>query len=275
MQAGWADTARSIAQAFMIAGEPASDEIMALSVAQQILNSKRTVVLFHTWTVTTELLAQAIREKRSMDLDVCVDDSGNAYLGHSKEYHEKTREPFFNSMALWDTVEALAPSHIPVIVDCKHLGAWPVVENVVTELRPERCLVCAFASELKFDAGRTEGEPDFITEWSSLENLREIKKKFPSITTTACAKWLPADVLTADNHAALLTRIVTLLKENRVDTVCLNVSASTFSDRVLMQFLREGILVHVGIDHTNVTCLSHVYIGETDKLEFASRDVLF
>jgi len=78
----------------MIAGEPASDEIMALSVAQQILKSKRTVVFFHTWTVTKELLAQAIREKRSMDLDVCVDDTGNAYLGHSKEYHEKTREPF-------------------------------------------------------------------------------------------------------------------------------------------------------------------------------------
>jgi hypothetical protein len=71
---------------------------IVLSLAQKILKSKRPVVLFHTWTVTRELLAQAIREKRSMDLDVCVDDSGNAYLGHSKEYHDKTHEPFFNSM---------------------------------------------------------------------------------------------------------------------------------------------------------------------------------
>jgi hypothetical protein len=63
---------------------------MVFSLAQKILKSKRTVVLFHTWTVTGELRAQAIREKRSMDLDVCVDDSGNAYLGHPKEYHDKT-----------------------------------------------------------------------------------------------------------------------------------------------------------------------------------------
>src|SRR5262245_39457901 len=107
---------------------------MVLSLAQKILKSKRTVVLFHTWTVTRELLAQAIREKRSMDLDVCVDDSGNAYLGHSKEYLEKTHEPFFNSMPLWEAAEALSRSNIPVIVDCKHVDAWPVVEDVVTEL---------------------------------------------------------------------------------------------------------------------------------------------
>ena len=71
-----------------------------LSLAEKVLKSKRTIVLFHTWTVTRELLAQAIREKRSMDLDVCVDDNGSAYLGHSTEYHDKTHEPFFKSMPL-------------------------------------------------------------------------------------------------------------------------------------------------------------------------------
>jgi fructoselysine-6-P-deglycase FrlB-like protein len=81
---------------------------MDFSLAQKILKSKRTVVLFHTWTVTRELLARAIREKRSMDLDVCVDDSGNAYLGHPKEFHDKTHEPFFNLMPLWEAGVALA-----------------------------------------------------------------------------------------------------------------------------------------------------------------------
>jgi hypothetical protein len=161
------------------------------------------------------------------------------------------------------------------IPNCKHVDAWPVVENVVTELRQERCLVCSFTSELKFDAGRADGEPDFVTEWSSIKNLREIKRKFPSITTTPCAKWLPADVLTSDNYGALLARIVSLLKVNQVDTICLNVPDSTFSDRTLMLFLREGILAHVGVDHADLTPLSQVYIGETDKLKFASRRALF
>lgn len=246
-----------------------------LSLAQKILESGRPVVLFHTWTVTRELLAQAIREKRSMDLDVCVDDRGNAYLGHSKEYHEKTHESFFKSMPLWEAVDVLSRSRIPVIVDCKHVNAWSVVEGVVAQLRPERCLVHSFVSELKFAASRGEGEPDFVTEWSSIETLRALKRKFPSITTTASAKWLPADVLASDKYGALLARIVRLLKRNRVDAICLNVPDVTFSDTALGLFLREGILAHVGVDRADLTRLSQVYIGETDTLECASKGVLF
>ena len=246
-----------------------------LSLAQKILESRRPIVLFHTWTVTRELLTQAIREKRSMDLDVCVDDLGNAYLGHSKEYHDKTHESFFKSMPLWEAVDALANSKIPVILDCKHVDAWPVVESVVAQLRPERCLVHSFVAELKFDASRGDGEPDFVTEWSSIETLQALKRKFPSLTTTASAKWLPADVLASDKYGILLGRIVRLLKENRVDAICLNVPDSTFSDRALGLFLREGILAHVGVDRADVTRLSQVYIGETDTLECASTGVLF
>jgi hypothetical protein len=248
---------------------------MALSFAQKVLKSKRTVVLFHTWTVTRELLAQAIREKRSIDLDVCVDDGGNPYLGHSKEYHEKTYQPFFNSMPLWEAVEALARSTIPVIVDCKHFDAWSVVENVVTQLGPERCLVHSFVSELKFDAGRAQGEPDFLTEWSPIETLRTLKERFPLLTTTASAKWLPTDVLQSEKYDAQLERIGKLLRENKVDTVCLNVLDSTFWDGLLRRFLRSGIICHVGIDHADATKLSELYIGESDLLESTSRGDFF
>ncbi|HXW54903.1 MAG TPA: hypothetical protein VEJ67_04075 [Candidatus Cybelea sp.] len=206
-----------------------------------------------------------------MDLDVCVDDRGDPYLGHPKEYHEKTHEPFFDSMPVWEAVEGLARSNIPVIVDCKHFGAWPVVEEVVRQLRPERCLVHSFVSELKFDAGRQTAEPDFLSEWSSIECLRAIKRKFPSATTTASAKWLPADVLVSQKHQALIKDIVALLKDYTVDTVCLNVPDSTFSDKALRSFLQRGILPHIGVDRIDVQQLSEMYIGETDRLQFASR----
>jgi hypothetical protein len=248
---------------------------MVLSFAQQVLKSGRAVVLFHTWTVTKALLGQAIREKRSMDLDVCIDDGGNQYLGHPKEYHLKAKEQFFNSMPLWEAVEALTYSSIPVIVDCKHFGAWQVVENVLRQLRPERCLVHSFVSELKFDAGRTPGEPDFLSEWSSIENLRALKAKFPTLTTTASAKWLPADALVTDKYEALLARVIKLIKERGVDTICLNVPDSTFSDRALRLFLENGILAHIGVDRADLTQLSEVYIGETGRMEFTSQGDLF
>jgi hypothetical protein len=244
---------------------------MALSLAQRILASKRAVILFHTWTVTRQLLARAIREQRSMDLDVCITDAGDPYLGHAQEYHAKTKEPFFESMRLWEAVQELAESNTPVIVDCKHFDAWPVVEEVVRQLRPERCLVHSFVFELKFDAGRTLGEPDFLCEWSPIERLEAIKRKFPLLTTSASAKWLPVDVLVSPKREAVLEGIAKLLEQYHVDTVCLNVPDSTFSNPVLRTLLQHGIIAHVGVDRIDTNQLSEIYIGETDRLEFASR----
>ena len=73
-----------------------------ISLAQRIIASKTPFVFFQTDTVTKELLQQAIAEEKSMDFDVCVDDAGSPYLGHSREYHEKSGEPWFDSMPLWE-----------------------------------------------------------------------------------------------------------------------------------------------------------------------------
>jgi hypothetical protein len=206
-----------------------------------------------------------------MDLDVCVDDQRNPYLGHSKEYHEKTWQPFFKSMPLWEAVDAIAKSEIPAIVDCKHVDAWPIVEEVIKRIGPERCLVHCFVNELKFDDSRMQGEPDILSEWSSLEILQSLKERFPSVTTTASAGWLPNDTLLSPQHELLLLRIKDLLKHHSVDTVCLNVPDRTFSDRSLRYFLDQGIIPHVNVDYVDSKELSELYIGETNLLESASQ----
>ena len=245
--------------------------IKHMSLAQKILDSKKPFVFFHTWTVTKNLLRQAIDEGKSMDLDVCVDDQGKPYLGHSKEYHKKSGEPMFNTMPLWEAIDMIAKSEIPVMVDCKHYDAWPVVEKVVTTIGPERCLVDSFATELRFNYSRDEGEPDFVTEWSPIEKLRSFKNKFPSVTTAACAKWLPRNLLLSDQLKGLRDKIRQLLQDNHVDTVCLGVPDATMSDVWLRYFLDGNVIPQIGIDKIDTTKLTEVYIGETDDLKMASR----
>ena len=244
---------------------------MKHSLAQRILNSGKPFTFFHTWTVSEELLQSAIREEKSMDLDVCVDDDGKPYLGHSKEYHEKSGEPYFNSLPIWEVVDRIAKSNIVVMVDCKHYDAWPAIEEVVVRIGPERCLACVYVSEFKFNFSRKGGEPDFLTEWSPIEKLRLLKSKYPLITTTPCAKWLPNDLLISDQYEDLIAKILKTLKNNRVDTVCLGVPDKTIFDKWLRYFLEEKIIPHVVVDGTDVTKLSEVYVGETDCLDQASR----
>lgn len=239
-----------------------------MSLANRILNSGHPFTFFHTWSVTQDLLQQVIDEQKSIDLDVCVDDQGNPYLGHSKEYHEKSGEPYFTTMPLWEAVEMTADSGIVAMVDVKHYDAWPVVEEVVARIGPERCLVCALVTELRFGFSRSL---DFETEWSPIEKLRSLKSRFPSVTTTPGTVVLPEDLLLSDKYHDLLRDFRQTLKENNADTVCLGVPDDTISDKWLRYFLDEGIIPHVVVDNTDTTRLSEMYIGETDFLARTSN----
>ncbi|MFA6096009.1 MAG: hypothetical protein WC788_00090 [Candidatus Paceibacterota bacterium] len=242
-----------------------------MSLTKKILDSKKPFTLFHTYSASEDIVRKAIGEKKSMDLDVCVDGSGKPYLGHSEEYYEKSGEARAVSMPIWEAVGLVSKAMIPVVIDCKHPDAWPVVEKTVSRIGAQKCLVHSFAEELRFGYSRREGEPDYLTEWSNLGRLLSFKKKFPQVSTCASCKWLPDDLLISDKYENLLGGIRKLLKDNRIDTVCLNVPNGTFSDGPLKYFLSGGIICHVGIDGLDVSKFTEIYIGETDDLDAASR----
>jgi hypothetical protein len=240
------------------------------SLAQKILSSKKPFNLFHTWRATESTIRNAIDECKSIDLDVCIGEKGNPYLGHSLEYHQKTGEPFFESMPLWEAVDIISGAKIPVIVDCKHYNAWPIVEEVILKIGVERCLVHSFVSIFNYNYSREKGEPDFITEWSPIEKLFILKNRFPTLSTCASCKWLPNDLLISQQYNNLLYEIRKNIKDNKIDTVCLNVPNETFSDSSLRFFLNESIIPHIGIDSIDTSKFAEVYIGETDNLMSAS-----
>ena len=241
---------------------------MELSLTQRIIKLNKSFILFHTHSATREAIEHAINSNKSMDLDVCVDESENPYLGHSKEYYEKSGETQPETMPFWDAIELVSKASIPVIVDCKHYEAWPVVEKVISQIGAHRCLVHSFSTELKFNY--EHNDHDYITEWSPIKKLAEIKNKFPTATTTASCKFLPSDLLLFPKYNEMLTKIRKILKDNQIDTVCLNVPDNTISDRILDFFLVEKIIPHVGIDNIDTSKLSKLYVGETDNLESAS-----
>src|SRR3989344_222051 len=235
---------------------------MKLSLVQRIIRADKPFILFHTHSATREAIENAIASGKSIDLDICVEDSGNPYLGHSKEYYEKSGETQPETMPFAEAIELISKASIPVIVDCKHYNAWPIVKDVISQIGAHRCLVHSFAAELKFDY--EHNDHDYLTEWSPIKKLTEIKNKFPLATTTASCKFLPNNLLLSPQYEKVLSDIRKILEDNHIDTVCLNVPDNTMSDKVLEFFLNEKILPHVGIDNTNISKLSKIYVGETD-----------
>ena len=139
---------------------------------------------------------------------------------------------------------------------------------MVAKIGAERCIVHCYASEFNFNFNRWG--TDILSEWSPIEKLRILKKKFPAATTSASTRWLPHDLLASSKHEKIIKHIQRTLKENNVDTVRLEVPNETFSDRSLQYFLNENIIPHVGIDDIDTARLNSVYIGETDHLDSAS-----
>jgi len=168
-----------------------------------------------------------------------------------------------------EALKLISKSNIPVIVDCKHYDAWSLTKEIVARIGPHRCLVHIYASELKFDYNIYDN--NYSTEWLKIEQLKELKNKYPNVTTTVSAKYLPNDLLLGKKYKDLLYKIRSTLKNNYIDTVCLNVPDKTMSDNILDFFLEENIIPHVNIDNLDVSKLSRLYIGETDSLSSASE----
>ena len=242
---------------------------MERSFAQRIREASERFVLYHTYDASRQNVERAIDECKSIDLDVSVDEMGRPYLGHSLEFYEKSGEARPRNMTFWEAIDLVAGSNIPAVVDCKDDRAWQFVEQAVEKLGPHRCLVHAYAAELKFDYYLYD--LDYESEWLGIARLRSLKERYPSVTTTASAKFLPSDLLVDDKHRKLLLGIRETLSNSFVDTVCLNVvPEGTMSDGVLALFLEKGIVPHVNVDSQDVSRLALPYVGESDILARAS-----
>lgn len=243
---------------------------MKPSLTKRILKSGKPFILFHTYDASEKSIQEAIAQDKSMDLDISVDDLGKPYLGHSLEFYEKSKEEKpQNNMGFRDAINMVSKANIPVIVDCKDIKAWDLTDEVVSQIGPERCLVHIYANEMKFDYNFYDH--DYTSEWLPARKLKNLKQKFPNVTTTASAKFLPSDLLINEKHKDLLRKIRSILKENNVDTVCLNVPDETMSDKILEFFLEKEIVPHVNIDGIDTIKLTKIFVGETNILASASN----
>ena len=66
--------------------------------------------------------------------------------------------------------------------------------------------------QLRAEHSRADGEPDFLTEWVGIKELAELKRRFPAVTTNACAKLPPKDLLVAAKYEPLVDFIRHVLK---------------------------------------------------------------
>ncbi len=242
---------------------------MLPSLAKRIRDSQSKFTLFHTSSVTEDTLNKAINTDKSIDIDIAVNVDWTPFIGHSLEYYRISGEDRPTCMSFESALSQISVSHIPVILDCKELGAWSYILDALERIGPHRCMVHIYPTELRFSHFEW-ADYDYPSEWIPIGYLRALKEKFPNVTTTVSCKYLPPDTLKNSDHREKLIYIKTLLQEHHIDSLCLNVLDNTMDDATIDFFHDAGIILHVNIDTKDVGTLHGVYIWETDILAHSS-----
>jgi len=243
-------------------------------IAKRIWDSGKPLIIFHARSITDEILDTAIREDRSMDMDIAVDNTGIPYLGHSIAYYEKNNISAYDSVPLEHALSLLENSSIPVHLDCKGSGAFATVLDAAERLGPGRCIINSYVSELDFisptnsDMWGTYIEED----WMPIETLRGAKKRFPDITIQASGEGVTVESLLEDGGKLLHENIDVLGTD--IDSVNLNIpSVEIVLKEVISAINDAGILYEVNMD-TLRKKPQGFYIGETDDMSKTTKSFL-
>lgn len=231
-----------------------------------IIHSK-SVTLFHTHVVTSDLLEQALEEYRSIDLDICVsEEGGQPYLGHSDEYHTKSGVPQYKTMKLDEVITRLEihPHKIPVMLDCKHYAAWQHLVQFIERLGSERCLVNSYVHELRFRDHQEEF--DIEVEYVPIDWMANVVKKYPDVVVSASARNLSSDCY----RTPQIDHIERCLKEHAIDTISFNTNNNVLSLSDLLICAERKIIPNIEIDRYDEMPQVHV-LAETNHLSSADR----
>lgn len=239
--------------------------------------TKKPFVYYHTRTVQEDNLSKAIEQKKSIELDIALDEEGifynkgEFYIGHPVTFYTVSGYEFHDNIALEKAVDILQENkNIFVVLDCKNIKALTIMGELVKKFGHHRCLFHAYASEWSVDP--TNSEIKYEEQWKDegipLEKIAEFKKKNKIPVIAACMAVTEKRI--KDNN--LVNKMLNDVAGMNIDCLSLYMQDTDLPPLQLARKISEaGYFNWINIDKiTNQKMKGITYIGMTDNLENAS-----
>ena len=241
---------------------------MKVNLANKVWSEKKPYILFHTHVLNEDVLQQAISQQKNVDIDISVDPEGKVYVGHSYDYHQRTKKPLYDSVDFEEAISTLSESDCYCYVDCKQRESLGYIFDIVERLGGSRCHIISFVHELNFYSSAEEWKNEcIVSEWIEAEDLLNLKDQFPDVSIAGSGKGLSLDQVTtqpdemADNVRERVPGF---------DAVSLNIKPrNQYPSEFIIALNKVGLLPHVPID-TLGNLPEGLFIGETDHISRAS-----
>jgi hypothetical protein len=239
--------------------------------AQRIIDSKKPFTYFHTYEITQPVLHAAIKAGKSIEIDLAVNDDGSVYIGHPPGFYAFERLPPPANLPLDVVLDALEPTSVFVVLDCKDVRVLPTAQKIIERFGVGRVLVYAWTDALCFKpyAASVAVEPHWVYEDIPLQALRRL------YDATHIPMVLGCRGLAYDTFKTKWTVIRDQILDVAAQIQCIGVhfnlpSYELPSASYISELAEHGIAPWVNIDVVTSIDRPSLYVGATDDTHYAS-----
>lgn len=237
----------------------------------RLLRQGRSFIYFHAPVLNQNVLKQAIRAKKSIEVDLSVNAKGKIYIGHPMSYYTYKYLPAPRNASLANVIKKAEKAKLFLVLDVKDKRALPRVKKIVQKYGHEHCLVHAWVDALDFSPYPDEIiiQPHWKQETLPLKLLERLSGETKVPLMLSC-RGLTLKRLQKEKQQIL--RTITKLSGSNVIAISFALHDRAVPPKGIMKSItQQGLLPLLHIDAIPKSKLPTQYIGYSDNIVRVSK----
>jgi hypothetical protein len=243
-----------------------------LNPIHQIFEKQQPFIFFHTHVIDRQVLDAAVVARKSLEVDLSIDDDGKIYVGHPLSHYAAVNLPPPNNLPLDVILSEMKTAGLFLVLDCKNVRVLPKAQQIIKEYGVENCLLHSWSDALVLDSYMEEWD-DIQPNWAEEElphsEILKLRQATGVPMTLSCHRGLTRKRLQADGDV-IVDQIAEILDGNAEGLSFVLPPDEVAPMSAMQKLLEHHILPNIHIDNTPTEARPPIYLGWTDHLEYAS-----
>lgn len=239
---------------------------------RQIVEKQQPLPLFHTHVIDRQVLDAAVAARKSLEVDLCMDEAGGIYVGHPLSHYQSAKLPPPNNLPLNVILSEMKAADLFLILDCKDVRVLPKAQEIIKEYGPENSLFHSWSDGLILNPYLEEWDtiqPNWPGEELPHDKILELRRATKVPMTLSCHRGLTQKRLETDGDAIADRIIEAILGDAEGVSFCLPENQFV-PIPVMKRLLDHDILTTLHTGNVPPEARPPVYLGWTDDLQSAS-----
>ena len=245
---------------------------MLKNPVRQVSEKQQPFIIFHTHIIDRQVLDAAVAARKSLEVDLSVDDEGKIYVGHPLSHYIASNLPPPNNLPLDVIFREMKAAGLFLVLDCKDVGVLPKAQEIIKEYGPENCLFHSWSDALVLNPYLEEWkvtQPNWVGEELPHSEILKLRQATNVPMTLSCHRGLTRKRLETDGDA-IVDRIAEILDGNAEGLSFVLPPGEIAPISAMQKLLEHHILPHIAVDEVPPKARPPIYLGWTDHLEHAS-----